>query len=166
MLSFEGGLHMDLSGFKGVVAPFLRIGALMASCLWLIATTKSEAFYAMLIDLKVPMSAIYLFYKVLYFIPRMAEKGREILEAQQARGFALSGVKNRAKGLVLVLAPLMSSTIYELETSSAAITARGLRSPMPKTHIADIQFSTADIVLITVSILLVAITVVRNISSC
>jgi energy-coupling factor transport system permease protein len=164
MLSFEGGLHMDGSGFKGAVAPFLRIGALMASCLWLIATTKPEAFYALLIDLKVPMPAIYLFYKVLYFIPRMAEKGREILEAQQARGFALAGVKNRIKGLLLVLAPLMSSTIYELETSSAAITARGLRSPMPKTHLVDIRFSPADFVLILLSILFVAIAAARKIS--
>lgn len=164
MLSFEGGPHMEVSGFKDAVVPFLRIGVLMASCLWLIATIEAESLYAMLIDLKVPMLAIYLFYKVLYFIPRIAEKGREILEAQQARGFSFAGVKNRAKGLLLVLAPLISSAIYELEISSAAITARGLRSSLPKTHLIDIRFSRADFALIMLSVILVAIVAGRKIS--
>jgi len=165
MLSFQGGVHMEISGFRTAAAPFLRIGALMSACLWLVATIKPESLYAMLIDLNMPMPIIYLLYKVLYFIPRMAEKGLEILEAQQARGFALAGIKNRAKGLVLVLAPLMSSTIYELETSSAAIAARGLRSPMPKTHLTAISFSGLDVALLIVSLLIAIISIALRIFS-
>lgn len=165
MLSFQGGVHMEISGFRNAAVPFFRIGALMSACLWLVATIRPEALYAMLIDLKMPMPIIYLLYKVLYFIPRMAEKGKEILDAQQARGFVLAGIRSRIKGLVLVLAPLMSSTIYELETSSAAITARGLQSPMPKTHLTVIRISGIDLTLIAISFLLAAIFLILRISS-
>lgn len=155
-VSYNDGLIFNQSGLQIVGRGFFRIGSLMVVFLWLIRTVKAEELYAMLIDLRLPVPVIYAIFQAIYLIPRFGEKAKEILVAQQARGFVLKGGRNRLKALVLIFAPLFSTMIYELEQSAASISARGLYAPARKSHLTKINFTFLDVVLIVASIFITA----------
>lgn len=160
-VTYNNGLVFDNHGLVAAGKSFFRIGALMAIFLWLSRTIKSEELYAMLMDIGLPMSLIYLLLRTIYTIPRLGEKAKEILIAQQARGFVLKGIRNRINGLRLVLAPLFSSMVYELEESSASLTARGIFAPGRKSHFVELRFGLQDAMLIVSSMVLTTLLLVR-----
>lgn len=158
---YNNGLVFDNHGFVTASKSFFRIGSLMIVFLWLSRTIKSEELYAMLMDIGLSMSLIYLLLRTIYTIPRLGSKANEILVAQQARGFVLKGIGNRIKGLQLILAPLFSSMVYELEESSASLTARGIIAPGRKSHFVELKFGPQDVLLIVSSMALTTLLLVR-----
>ena len=158
-LSYSNGFIFNRDGLVIAGRAFFKIGSLMVAFLWLIRTMKAEELYSLLIDLQIPLPIIFIFFKAIFLVPRFGEKGKEILIAQQARGFVLKGVKNRLRALILILSPLFSTMVYELEEGAASISSRGLYAKGPKTHITKIQFSFLDLMLIIFCISMVIITI-------
>jgi energy-coupling factor transport system permease protein len=151
-ISYDDGLIFNQDRLYVAGKSFFRIGSLMVTFLWIIRTMKAEELYAMLIDLRFPVPVIYVIFQAIYLIPRLIERAKDILVAQQARGFILRGVRCRLKALILILSPLFSTMIYELEEGAASISSRGLQAPGKKSHIAIIRFTSLDIILIGMSI--------------
>lgn len=128
----------------------------MVAFLWVIRTTKAEELYAMLLDLRLPVSVIYVLFQAIYLIPRFGDRAREILIAQQARGFVLKGIRNRLR-TYSDFAPLFSTAIYELEENAASISARGLHAPGRKTHLCKITFTALDAMLFVAFIVVTSV---------
>lgn len=159
-ISWNGKLVFREEGLILAGKSFFRICSLMISFLWLVRTIKTEEFYAMLIDLHLPIKVIYVLFQVIYLIPKLVDRSKEILLAQQLRGFAMKGILNRLKAYVLILSPLLSATIYEMEENAIALSARGLQSKESKTHLAQICFTRADLVIITFSAAIIFIIII------
>lgn len=151
-ITFDQGIDVSKPGLITAFSNFLNIGSLMISCLWMTRAIEVEEFYSMLIDLRLPIFLIYILFQAIYLIPRFGMKSKEILIAQQARGFALKGLRNRLRILPLIFSPLFSSMIYELEENAASIAARGLYAPYQKTHLCEIRFRLLDGVLIVIAV--------------
>lgn len=151
-ISWNGSLLFKSNGLELTSKSFFRIGSLMVTFLWLIRTVKTEELYAMLIALHVPVPAIYVFFQTVFLIPRFGERAREILLAQEARGFELKGIHNRLKAYILILAPLFSTMFYELEQNAAAMSSKGLHAPGVKTSLTHISITRLDITLIALSV--------------
>lgn len=156
-VSFNGGFVFNQDGLQVAGRSFFRIGSLMVAFLWVIRTTKAEELYAMLLDLRLPVSVIYVLFQAIYLIPRFGDRAREILIAQQARGFVLKGIRNRLRALILIFAPLFSTAIYELEENAASISARGLHAPGRKTHLCKITFTALDAMLFVAFIVVTSV---------
>lgn len=156
-INYDNGLIFNQNGLYVAGKGFFRIGSLMVAFLWIIRTMKSEELYAMLIDLRLPVPVIYVIFQAVYLIPRLIERAKDILVAQQARGFILKGVHGRLKALVLILSPLFSTMIYELEEGAASIAARGLHAPGRKTHLCKIKFTALDAMLFVASIVVTSV---------
>jgi energy-coupling factor transport system permease protein len=159
-ISYDDGLIFNQDRLYVAGKSFFRIGSLMVAFLWIIRTMKTEELYAMLIDLRLPIPVIYVIFQALYLIPRLIERAKDILVAQQARGFILRGVRRRIKALILILSPLFSTMIYELEEGAASIAARGLHAPGMKSHINTIRLTVLDSILIGISIIITVLLVI------
>lgn len=151
-LSWNGELIFIREGLMFAEKGFFRIGSLILAFLWLIRTVKPEELYAMLIDLRISIKIIYVLFQAIYLIPRFGEKAKDIFLAQQARGFIMKGVKNRLKAYILILAPLFSIMVYEIEENAAALSAKGFNASGQKTHLTEIRFKTIDQILTTASL--------------
>ena len=149
-ISWNGELVFSRAGLISAGRSFFRIGSLMVAFLWLIRTVRKEALYSMLLDFRIPMKIIYVLFQAIYFLPRFGERAKEILLAQQARGFALKGVINRLRAYILILTPLLNTMIYEMEENAAAMTAKGLNAPGKKSHLTQIRFASVDILFIII----------------
>jgi|SRR3989339_604579 len=156
-LNFSGGISIDSEGLRVSGRSFFRIGALMVSFLWLIRTVKAEELYAFFIDLRLPLPFIYVIFQTVFLIPRFGERAGDILTAQQARGFILKGLRNRARALLLIFPPLFASMLYELEETAASLSARGLHAPGGKSHLCHIGFGPFDLLIIIGSILFTSV---------
>jgi len=159
-VQFAEGIRLSFEGVLVAGKSFFRIGALMASCLWLIRTLENDDLYAFLIDLRVPIPVIYVIFQSIFMIPRFNQRASDILIAQQARGFVLKGFRHRIKALLLIIAPLFATTLYELEESAASLSARGLLTSGKKTHLHYISFSFYDGMIVSVSILITTLLIV------
>jgi energy-coupling factor transport system permease protein len=153
-LTFNGGMGISHHGLTIAIRNFLNIGSLMVSFLWMTRSIKAEEFYSMLIDFHLPISLIYIVFQAIYLIPKFGVKSKDILVAQQARGFPLKGLRNTLRILPLIFSPLFSSMIYELEENAASVAARGLYAPGQKTHLCEIRFKLFDGVLVATSVLI------------
>jgi len=159
-VQFVEGIKLSFEGVLVAGKSFFRIGALMASCVWLVRTLENDDLYAFLIDLRVPVSVIYVIFQALFMIPRFKQRASDILIAQQARGFVLKGFRHRIQALLLIIAPLFATTLYELEESAASLYARGLLTSGKKTHLHYISFSFFDGMIVCVSILISTLLIV------
>ena len=156
-VSFNDSFVFNQNGLQVAGRSFFKIGSLVVAFLWVIRTTKVEELYAMLLDLRLPVSVIYVLFQAIYLIPRFGDRAREILIAQQARGFVLKGIRNRLRALILIFAPLFSTAIYELEENAASISARGLHAPGRKTHLCKITFTALDAMLFVAFIVVTSV---------
>ncbi len=159
-ISIEQGFVFNPEGLYVAGNRFFRIGALMAAFLFLIRSISSEELFSFLIDLKMNLSMIYVVFKSIFLIPRFRERTKEILIAQQARGFVLKGIKSRLKAISLILYPLFSSIMFELEESAASIYTRGLHLSQRKTHLTKNKFVIIDLVAIALSFFVLIATLI------
>ena len=67
-------------------------------------------------------------------VPRLAERAREIVEAQRSRGLNTEGgLRARARGVLPVAAPLVLSALTEVEHRAMALEARAFTAPGRRT---------------------------------
>jgi energy-coupling factor transporter transmembrane protein EcfT len=147
-VNLAGGPIFRASGVSRALDRFFLIGSLMAAFLWLIRTLRGEELFGFLLKLGIPPAAVYSVFQVFYLAPRIRGRAGDILIAQQARGLVLTNFVARTRALAIVLIPLISSMIEELEHRTAAIYARGLYLKVPKTHLSTFSFGIRDLMAI------------------
>ena len=107
----------------------------------------------------------------LTLLPAIAERARRIREAQEARGLVVSrGLLSRAAAFRLQAVPLVLSLIEDAGTRAAALEARGLSSPGPRTSYREVPDSgvqrTARVVLVLAALAAVVLRLVQAGAGC
>jgi energy-coupling factor transport system permease protein len=82
----------------------------------------------------VPARITFVIHNAVAMLPRLAERARQVTEAQRARGLDTEGnLFRRARGLVAVTAPTVMGAIAEVETRTLALESRGFTRPGART---------------------------------
>ena len=102
--------------------------------------------------------ATYVILSTLQMVPVLKKKSDTIMNAQRARGVETEGsLMIRAKVFVPTLVPLVLSSISGTEERALTLEARGFSSESQRTHLEDIERTSADrTVMILTTILFVA----------
>ena len=77
-----------------------------------------------------PARATFVVHNAVAMIPRLAERAREVTDAQRARGFDSEGSwRRRGRGVLAIAGPTVLSAIGEVETRTLALETRGFTRP-------------------------------------
>ncbi len=128
------------------------------SLIWFFAVTKEKDFVLSLEKAGMSPKATYVVLSTLQMVPVLKKKSDTIMNAQRARGVETEGsLMIRAKGFVPTLVPLVLSSISGTEERALTLEARGFSSESQRTHLEDIERTSADrTVMILTTILFVA----------
>lgn len=94
-----------------------------------------------------PMLSLVVF-NSLFLLRRITTKSKDILIAQQLRGMRIGTFVEKIRALVMILTPLLTSLIYEIEAKSISLYLKGITYKVPKTNINVVKFRLIDFVLI------------------
>lgn len=122
-----------------------------------VCTTNPSEFAASLSKIGVSYRIGYAVALALRYIPDIQREYRDISLAQQARGTEMSkkaSLVNRLKAASTILIPLILSSMERIETISNAMELRGFGKGKKRTWYSGRKFAVADIVSITVCVLL------------
>jgi energy-coupling factor transport system permease protein len=108
----------------------IRILTMAGAAVLFYRTTRPGELLASLQYHGVPARATFVVHNGVAMIPRLAERAREVTEAQRARGLDTEGsVLRRGRGLVALAAPTVLGAVAEVETRTLALETRGFTRP-------------------------------------
>ena len=108
----------------------LRVLTMAGAAVLFYGTTRPGPLVASLQHHGVPARATFVIYNGVAMIPRLAERAREVTDAQRARGLDTEGSWfRRGRGVVAVAAPTVLGAIGEVETRTLALETRGFTRP-------------------------------------
>ncbi|MDR0785372.1 MAG: energy-coupling factor transporter transmembrane protein EcfT [Treponema sp.] len=123
----------------------------------LIVTTHPSEFAASLNRIGVSYSIAFAVSLTLRYIPDVQRDYKTISQSQQARGLELSAKAHplkRLKGAANILLPLIFSSLDRIDVISRAMELRGFGKNKKRTWFAEKPFSSADKVILLMSVLL------------
>jgi energy-coupling factor transport system permease protein len=128
-----GPFNATLEGVEFAAQVVLRL-FVMASALTLFGlTTAPRAFVADLERRGIPPRFAFAVGAVLDTVPALVARGREVLDAQRARGLDTEGgVGRRASAVVPLVGPVVIGALHHVEARSLALEARGFGRPGPR----------------------------------
>jgi energy-coupling factor transport system permease protein len=122
-----GTTEQGLSLAAEVVA---RILTMAGAAVLFYATTRPAELVASLQHHGVSPRLTFVIHNSVATIPRLAERAREVTDAQRARGLDTEGSwLRRARGVMAVAAPTVLGAIGEVETRTMALETRGFTRP-------------------------------------
>ena len=129
-----GPVALTREGLEAGLTFALRIlVALEASLLFLYTTLADDLLEALVVRGVNPRLA-YVMLAAMQLVPRLQDRARAILEAQQARGLEVGGsVRRRFAALVPLVGPLLLGTLIDVRERTFALEARGFGSGLPRT---------------------------------
>jgi energy-coupling factor transport system permease protein len=132
---YEQGLLFSLSSIG-------RILLVMSLFLLFAITTRPDLLMISLKQVGLPGSIAYIIVTTLQIVPRFQARANTILDAQRSRGLETEGsMLKRARALVPLVAPLVLSSLVEVEERAIAIEARGFNSGHAETSLIEIEDS-------------------------
>lgn len=119
-----------------------RILVWLGAATLLMLITRPERLMLALIERGLPRSIAYILLTSLQIIPRFQGKAQLILDAQHARGLDTEGTLiHRTRMLVPLIAPLILSSILDLDERAIALEARAFTRSGPKTSLISLEDS-------------------------
>jgi energy-coupling factor transporter transmembrane protein EcfT len=126
-----------LHGVDGMVGPALRLTAMIAAFLWLVAVLPPPRLVEALIAARWPVSAAFLLSATLAAVPALRARAGRIVDAQRCRGLATrGGPLVRLAALRALALPLVLSAIHEVDERALALETRGLSPGVRRTPLA------------------------------
>jgi energy-coupling factor transport system permease protein len=117
------------TGLTAAVQGTLRVVAFAISVALLVLTTRPDELVADLEQRGAPRGVTFVIGATVRTIPRVVLRGREITEAQRARGLDTEGsVWRRVRGVLPLAAPLVLGSLNEVEEQTMALEARAFSS--------------------------------------
>ena len=114
----------------------LRLAATLAASLLLVITTHPAHLVQALTEVGLPHGLAYLLGSPLLLLPQIAGRIQIIQAAQQARGLETQGnLLQRVQALFPLVAPLVFSSLVDVEERSLALEVRSFSAPNPKTSL-------------------------------
>ena len=108
----------------------VRVLTMAGAAVLFYATTRPAELVASLQYHGVPARATFVIHNGVAMIPRLAERAREVTDAQRARGLDTEGsLLRRGRGLVALAAPPVLGAMAEVETRTLALETRGFTRP-------------------------------------
>ncbi len=108
----------------------VRILTMAGAAVLFYRTTRPAQLVASLQHHGLPARATFVVHNGVAMIPRLAERAREVTEAQRARGLDTEGSwLRRGRGVIALAAPTVLGAIGEVETRTLALETRGFTRP-------------------------------------
>jgi energy-coupling factor transport system permease protein len=148
-----GLLNFLLLASVGLLARFMP-GIMMGY--FLVSTTTVSDFMAAMRKMRAPEKLAIPLSVMFRFFPTVGEEYAAINDAMRMRGVSLAGGKP-LKMLEYRLVPMMMCSLKIGEELSMAALTRGLGAPVKRTNLCQIGFHPQDIVLLTLSLLCLAV---------
>lgn len=168
-----GVLHITMEGVRHAILMMLRITMLLLSTLLMTYTTSplmlTDGLDRLMQPLKVFKVPVHDFTMImsiaLRFIPTLIQETDKIISAQRARGadFDSGNLLRRAKALIPILIPLFISAFRRAEELSVAMDCRCYHGGEGRTRLRQLKFSVGDILLLLLSLLLLAGTILLRV---
>jgi energy-coupling factor transport system permease protein len=129
-----GPLAPTWTGLTEAVQAALRVVAFALSVAVLALTTETDDLLADLERRGLGRRGVFVIGAAVRMVPRVAERAREITEAQRARGLDTEGrAWKRARGLVPLVGPVISGALAEVEERTLALEVRAFSAPGRRT---------------------------------
>lgn len=129
-----GPLSLKREGVQFAAASVGRILAVVSSFLLFSLTTRPDALMTALTQRGLPGGLAYVIVATIQIVPRFQAKAAAILDAQRARGLETEGgLRQRLRGLLPLVVPLVLSSLVDVEERAMAIEARAFGHPGKKT---------------------------------
>jgi energy-coupling factor transport system permease protein len=112
----------------------LRVLAFATSVALFALTTRTDELVDDLERRGLGRRAAFILTTAIGTVPRLAERAREIVEAQRSRGLNTEGgIRARVRGVLPVAGPLVLSALTEVEHRAMALEARAFAAPGKRT---------------------------------
>ncbi len=161
-----GPMSLTQDGVQLGVRIFFQSGALIYGAQVLTSSTEPLAIATALQRLCKPLKRLgapvdelaMLVTLALTFLPLIREQVRTVIDAQLARGTDLwhGPIETRLRALISLYNPIISANLRRAGELATAMEARGYRVGSARTHLREQRFSTADYVLLLLTVALVA----------
>jgi energy-coupling factor transport system permease protein len=126
----------------------LRVLAFATSVALFALTTRTDELVDDLERRGLGRRAAFILITAIGTVPRLAERAREIVEAQRSRGLNTEGgVRARIRGVLPVAGPLVLSALTDVEHRTMALEARAFAAPGKRTVLRAYPDSTAQRIL-------------------
>lgn len=141
-----GSLTLYREGLDFALTTLSRLAIFVATITLALRTTHPKALVTALIEKGVSHKICYSYLAGTELIPDMGKRARDILDAQQARGFdTRGGVWRRAQTALALLKPLLVGALISVETRSLALESRGFSLPGRRTSTVPLSDSSLDV---------------------
>jgi energy-coupling factor transport system permease protein len=129
-----GPLAPTWSGLTAALQATLRVAAFALSVAVFSLTTPTDDLLSDLELRGLGRRGVFVIGAAIATVPRMIERAAEIVDAQRARGLDTQGSPlRRARGIVPLAGPMISSALSEVEERTMALEARAFSAPGRRT---------------------------------
>jgi energy-coupling factor transport system permease protein len=129
-----GPFTATAEGLNAASQAALRVVAFAASVGVFALTTRTDELVDDLEQRGLGRRATFVISAAIGTVPRMAERAREIVDAQRARGMDTEGgIPARLRGLVPLAGPLVLGALTDVEQRTMALEARAFAAPGRRT---------------------------------
>jgi len=112
----------------------------ISSFLWFAFTTRPDTLMISLAQRGLPAGLSYVVVSTLQIVPRFQARAAAILDAQRSRGLETEGsLLRRSRAILPLVAPLILSSLIDVEERALAVEARGFNHPGMKTSLVEIH---------------------------
>jgi energy-coupling factor transport system permease protein len=138
--------RVSAEGLAYGVTTFMKLAAMMAAGLALLATTPAEELFRGLVKLGLPYPGAFAFTLALRWVPEVFATARRVREAQEARGLKWEegGPLNRLRRLLPLLAPIFLLTLRRSQAVAWGLEARGFQMSPRRTYLLEICLAPRD----------------------
>ncbi len=130
-----GPLAYKLEGANLAAAFTARLLVWLGTAILLMLVTRPDMLMSSLTEAGLPRQIAYIVLTSLQISPRFQNRAQTILDAQRSRGLETEGsIFRRARTLVPLVAPLVLSSILELDERAMALEVRAFSRPGRRTN--------------------------------
>ncbi len=141
-----GSLTLYREGLDFALTTLSRLAIFVTTITLALWTTHPKALATALMEKGVSHKICYSYLAGAELIPDMGKRARDILDAQQARGFdTKGGLWRRAQTAMALLKPLLVGALISVETRSLALESRGFSLPGRRTSTVPLSDSSLDV---------------------
>lgn len=131
-----GPISVSPTGLEYAAGVFMRLAAMLMTTLLFVTTSHPGDMLKALDQRGVPPGIGYLIASPLLLIEPFSDRAKAIRDAQQVRGFNLTGSwKARVAGLMALLMPLITLALSDLDHRASILSSRAFRSHPRRTVI-------------------------------
>ena len=140
-----GSFTFTLEGLLSGLTVAARLLLALGGTLLLMLSTRPDKLVLALRERGLPNALGYIVLTALQIFPRFQERARVILDAQKARGLETEvNLLRRLRLLVPLIAPLILSSIVDVEERAMALEARAFNFSAPKTSLIELRDSSGQ----------------------